>query len=891
MAAKPQGPTPVDAITHDDKRVNIPTADAQDFVDETMRAPIPLRYPRDPTLDPQLVWKGKDEQDQDDLSVEAPPLYIQEKVDPRVLIENLRRTAARPEEEPELALFDTFDGLEGLESIEFYKHAANWSNRLILGDSLQVMGSLAERENLRGQVQMIYLDPPYGIKFGSNWQVSTRKREVKDRAEDATREVEQIKAFRDTWELGVHSYLSYLRDRLVVARGLLTESGSIFVQIGDENVHLVRSLLDEVFGSENFCSQVVFTKTGGFSSATLDGIYDCILWFAKDIGRLKYRQLYQAKIYGGPGSTGYTLLELPGGQSRSMTRAERDDPSTIPGGARIFDGTPLVSSGAPSEPAEPLVLEGQSFLPPANSHWKTTSDGLARLAWANRLVQLGRRVEYRRYFDDFPFIGLDNIWLGMGQRGFTGDQIYVVQTDTRVVERCVLMATDPGDLVLDPTCGSGTTAFVAEQWGRRWITIDTSRVALTLARQRVMGAKYPHYLLADSPEGQAREAELTAQRQSTTPTGHDIRKGFVYKRVPHVTLKSIANNPDIREGMSREEIDAAIGKHSDTELLYDQPYEDNKKVRVAGPFTVESLSPHRAFDGDAAVPASQSEVAEESNSSFERMLLDNLKRAGVQNGRRAERFEFDEVERVPGRYVAARAVPRGDLADERVAISIGPRYGTVGADWIKAAAREAMRGAGHNVLLVLGFAFDPRALETVEEFKPDDDDGFAVQAEHQAGTIRVLLVRVNADLAMGESLLKKTKAANLFTVFGEPDVSEPLWTEDGWMVTIRGFDVYNPVTGEVRPGSKDDIAMWMIDTDYDDESFFVRHAYFLGTDPYDRLKKALKADIDPDSWESLNSATSRPFPHPSTGKIAIKVINHYGDELLTVLDLPTPPTS
>ncbi len=889
MGDKNDGNTQVGAITHNDKRVNIPTADAQDFVDPTAQAPIPLLYTRDPTLDPQLVWKGKDAQDAENLLVEAPPLYIQEKLDPRVLIENLRRRTARPEAEPELSLFDTFDGLEGLQSVEFYKHAANWSNRLILGDSLQVMGSLAEREQVRGQVQMIYLDPPYGIKFGSNWQASTRKRDVKDgKLDDATREVEQIKAFRDTWELAIHSYLAYLRDRLVIARDLLTASGSIFVQIGDENVHLVRALLDEVFGPANFQAQIVFTKTGGFSSAGLDGVYDVLLWYAKDAGALKYRQLYKAKVYGGAGSTGYTYLELSDGAVRPMTREERGMPGRIPPGSRILDGTPLVSSGASKYGSVPFDFNGRTYKPPANSHWKTTPDGMQRLAAVGRIVALGQRIEYKRYFDDFPYVSLDNIWLGMGQRGFTGDQIYVVQTDTRVVERCVLMATDPGDLVLDPTCGSGTTAYVAEQWGRRWITVDTSRVALTLARQRLMGAKYPQYLLADSPQGRAKEEELTGVPAPTTRTARDVRKGFVYKRVPHVTLKSIATNPDIVEGMSREQIDAATARHADTELLYDQPYEDKNVVRVAGPFTVESLSPHRAFDDEAELPASQGAGDEDSTTGFEQMLLDNLRKAGVQNGRKAERFEFEEIERLPGRYLTARAVPSGALAEQRVAVSVGPRYGTVGSDWIKAAAREAMRGRGHDVLLVLGFAFDPRALETVEEFSSNEEE-FAVQAEHTAGSIRILLVRMNVDLAMGESLLKKTKAANLFTVFGEPDVSAPQWTREGWVVTIRGFDVYNPVTGEVRAGSEDDIAMWMIDTDYDEESFFVRHAYFLGADPYDRLKKALKAEIDSEAWDTLNSATSRAFAHPSTGKIAIKVINHYGDELLTVLDLPTPP--
>jgi adenine-specific DNA-methyltransferase len=874
--------TPVEAITHGDKRVNIPTADAQEWLDADSRSAIPLLYPRDPTLDPQLVWKGKDAQDAEDMVVEAPPLYIQEKLDPRVLIENLRRTAARPGAEPEFALFDTFDGLEGLQSVEFYKHAANWSNRLILGDSLQVMGSLAEREQLRGQVQMIYLDPPYGIKFGSNWQTSTRKRDVKDgKVEDATREVEQIKAFRDTWEMGIHSYLAYLRDRLVVARDLLTESGSIFVQIGDENVHLVRSLMDEVFGSENLVSQISAEKTTSSSMDYLDSVSDYILWYGKDRKSLKYRSLFVLKQ-----PRPLRFVQLPDGTRRPATKEERAGSVAPPVGSRWFDVGDLTSQTDSTQSRYAVDFDGETFSI-GKRNWATPASGMARLIAADRVARRGASIGMLRFADDFPAVPLRNNWTDAGTGSFTDEKVYVVQTGTKIVQRCMLMSTDPGDLVLDPTCGSGTTAYVAEQWGRRWITIDTSRVALTLARQRIMGAKYPHYLLADSREGRMQEEKLAGQGMPHAPTANDIRKGFVYKRVPHVTLKSIANNPDIVDGMSREQIDAAIARHADTELLYDQPYEDKSVVRVAGPFTVESLSPHRAFDDEADLPASQSGANEDSTTAFEQMLLDNLRKAGVQNGRKAERFEFDEVERLPGKYLTARAVPSGDLAEQRVAVSIGPRYGTVGSDWIKAAGREAMRGQGHDVLLVLGFAFDPRALQTVEEFAAGDEE-FAVQAEHQAGSIRILLVRMNVDLAMGETLLKKTKAANLFTVFGEPDVSAPEWTNNGWVITIRGFDVYNPVTGEVRAGTGEDIAMWMLDTDYDEESFFVRHAYFLGTDPYDRLKRALKAEIGPEAWESLNSATSRPFAHPSTGKVAVKVINHYGDELLTVLELQKP---
>lgn len=888
-------PTPVESIRHGDKRVNIPTADAHDLVDPEVAAPRQLLYPRDPSLDPQLIWQGKDAADAEDLRVVAPPLYIQEKIDPQVLVENLRRTASRPEDEPELMLFEGFDGLEGFQTVEHYRHQANWSNRMILGDSLQVMGSLAEREDLRGKVQMIYLDPPYGIKFGSNWQVHTNRRDVKDgKLSDVAREVEVIKAFRDTWEKGIHSYLSYLRDRFVVARDLLTESGSIFVQIGDENVHLVRSLLDEVFGSENFVSQIVFTKTGGFASARLDGVYDLLLWYGRDADQLKYRQLFRPKTFGGPGTSGYALLELPDGSWRPMTKAERADASAVPAGARIFDGTPLVSGGATPEGSKPFRFQGRTFAPPANSHWKTTRAGLKALADVGRIVAVGRRIEYKRYFDDFPYLSLDNIWLGMGERGFTGDKVYVVQTDQRVIERCMLMTTDPGDLVLDPTCGSGTTAYVAEQWGRRWITIDTSRVAIALARQRIMGAKLPYYLLADTPEGAAKEAQLSGIEVAPAAENQrgDVRKGFVYERVAHITLKSIANNPDIREGMTRDEIDAAIARHAETELLYDRPIEDRKRVRVSGPFTVESLSPHRSI-GLNADDRERGEALEDafSGSTYEQTILDNLAKAGVQNGRRSERLEFEAIEPFPGRFLQAvgtrKAAEEG--TPERVAIALGPEYGTVTPDLVKAAAQEALRGAGHDLLLVLGFAFDPQALETAQEFRPRDTTDFAtVAGERRIGKLPVLLVRMNSDLAMGNDLLKKTGSGNLFTVFGEPDILIEE-TGDGIVVEIRGIDVYDPTTGDIRSTGdhvEGDVAMWMIDTNYDGESFFVRHCYFAGShDPYARLKKALKADIDEAAWGSLYSTRSRPFPKPDSGRIAVKAINHYGDEVLVVRDI------
>jgi adenine-specific DNA-methyltransferase len=896
---KTPGPTPVGAITHTDKRANLPTADprAQDFVTQEMEQPLPVHYKRDPTLDPQLVWKGKDELDSEDLVADAPAIYIQEKIDPRVIIENLRDTAKRPEDEPELTLFDTFDGLDELDLVDFYRHSANWSNRMILGDSLNVMASLAEREALRGKVQMIYIDPPYGIKFGSNWQVSARKRDVKDgKLEDASREVEQIKAFRDTWELGIHSYLSYLRDRLTIAKDLLTESGSVFVQIGDENVHLVRSLMDEVFGSENFVALINFRKVAAVSSPVarvnaLAGTVDYVLWFANDVNSLKYRQLFAPKTLSAEGAGEYVFVDVAG-EHRSMTREERANPSVLPPNARPYRQDNLTSAGFSAELSMPFVFGGREYGLSGNIHWKTTPPGMAKLAAAGRLERRGVSLSYIRYIDDFPVFPLVNAWQDTSW-GFGEDKKYVVQTAAKVIQRCMLMSTDPGDLVLDPTCGSGTTAYVAEQWGRRWITVDTSRVALALARQRLMGARFPWYLLADSAEGRRKEGALTGAPLPPAEVTGDIRHGFVYERVQHVTLKSIANNPDIKEGMSREQIDAAIRRQADYELLYDKPCEDGKRVRVSGPFTVESLSPHRslAFVGSAvdrtgALNADNLDASVRDDSSFEQTILANLRTAGIQNGRRGERLTFDTVEPYAGSYIQAVG-EREDAADgspRRVGLTIGPQYGTVGPSFIKDAAREANRAGDLDLLCVLAFAFDPSVLGTGDEYVTSEE-GFAnVAAERRLGRVPVLLVRMNADLVMGEEL-KKTSAGNLFTVFGEPDI-EIKHDGDELRLILHGVDVYDPNTGQVRSNDTDQIALWMIDTAYNEESFFVRHCYFTGgQDPYARLKKALRADVDQDAWDSLNRTESRPFLRPETGKIAVKVINDYGDEVMKVFSV------
>jgi adenine-specific DNA-methyltransferase len=895
----PAGPKPVEATIHPDKRTNIPTADAQDFVTPEVEQPRTLRWERDPSLDPQLVWRGKDETDDHDLEVDAPPIYIQEKIDPRVLVENLRKTAKAGEPEPEATLFDTFDGLDDLQVVEFYEHDANWSNRMILGDSLQVMASLNERESLRGKVQTIYLDPPYGIKFGSNWQMSARKRDVKDgKVDDASRQVEQIKAFRDTWELGIHSYLNYLRDRLVVARDLLTESGSCFVQIGDENVHLVRSLMDEVFGAENFVSLVTYRTTTGASGDLLGGTTDHIAWYAADRDRVKYRQIYRAKSAGGEGMSGYSQCRLPDGTTRRLTPRERVGDEPIPAGARVFALDNLTSSRPARESdVRSFNFEGRTF-GPGSGTFKSNATGLGQLEKAGRLGVAGNTLRYVRFAEDFSVFPITNSWDDTTIAGFAADKVYVVQTNTKVIERCLLMTTDPGDLVLDPTCGSGTTAFVAEQWGRRWITIDSSRVALALARQRLMGGRFPYYLKADSPEGRLKEGQLTGTPLPDAATSGDIRQGFVYERVPHVTLKSIANNPDIVEGMSRADIDAAISRHADVELLYDKPYVDKGKVRVTGPFTVESLSPHRSLafaggpDGDLApeTKAEQAAAADPSSGTFEQMILENLAKAGIQNGRKQERLQFEAVEPYAGAYIQSVALRRGaDLepaadgeAPARVGIAVGPQYGTVDGKFIKFAAREAIAAKDIDLLCVLGFAFDPNALGATEDFVATDE-GFAnVAAERKLGKVPVLLVRMNADLVMGDEL-KKTGAGNLFTVFGEPDIAISEQPDGKVVVTLHGVDVYDPTTGEVRSRDTDHIALWMIDSDYNEESFFVRHCYFTGgQDPYKKLKTELKAEIDPDAWATLYRTESVPFDKPTTGKIAVKVINDYGDEVLQV---------
>jgi adenine-specific DNA-methyltransferase len=872
MAKKAPTPTKVESIRHKDRRTNIPTEELRDFVAEDEQAPRTMLYPRDPSLDPQLVWRGKDQQDRGDLAVPVVPIYIQEKIHPQAIVDALPRMHPAGGEVP--SLFADFNGgpSEFAQKVDFYHHDQNWTNRLILGDSLLVMTSLAEKEGLKGKVQAIYLDPPYGIKFGSNWQVSTRKRDVRDgKAEDATRQPEQVRAFRDTWKLGIHSYLAYLRDRLAVARDLLTEAGSIFVQIGDENVHLVRNVLDEVYGAENFIALISFATTTGFDSKFLARAGDRILWYGRAKECTKYRSLFvEAKR--DLGSSGYRYARFQDGSSRVLTADELRGAMPLPVGAEIYVPDNLLSQGSASQDQD-FEYRGRRYSPGPNSHWKASfPSGMHKLAWAGRLHVSENSLRYVRLAADFPWHGRTNVW-GDTQTGqFTDDKMYVVQTNTEVVKRCILMTTDAGDLVLDPTCGSGTTAYVAEQWGRRWITCDTSRVSLALTRTRMLAAKYPYYLLTDSQEGAQKESELTGKATPAYDVGFDIRKGFVCRRVPRVKLGAIANNPDIKDGMTREAIRAAIARHAESETLHDQPYEDKKRVRVCGPFSVESLSPHRVLStADENMDGRVTEGEARKHQDFATMILDNLKKAGVQNTRKGERLKFERLDPYAGTWLHATGeYVTADSQTRRVAVSIGPEHGTVGPQLVKEAAKEAVQGVGFDVLVVCGFAFDPHVAEEAKRY----------------GKLNVLPAKMNPDLAMGDELLKKTGAGNLFMVFGEPDV-EITKQKDGQIIAeIKGVDVYDPTTGQVRGGTTDDIACWFIDTDYNGESFFVRHAYFTGAEePYDKLKRALRADIDEAAWSSLYRTVSRPFPRPESGKIAVKVINHYGDEVLKVFVL------
>lgn len=913
---------------HDEaSRKNIPTAEYQSVVQKEDQAPVRVAYERrNRDLDPQLVWRGKDEQDWSDLVVHAPLLYIQEKVHPKVLIDDLlrRAKATRDEEEAQPDLFAMFNGLpdEGAKT-EFYQHDQNWSNRMILGDSLQVMASLAEREGLRGKVQCIYIDPPYGIQFNSNFQWSTANKDVKDgKVDHITREPEQVKAFRDTWRDGTHSYLSYLRDRITAAHDLLSETGSVFIQIGDQNVHRVRALLDEIFGDKNFVESISYrTKNMTLGGRYLEGVCDSILWYARNIEKLKYRKLFKKTV--AQGDSHWNQILNPEGTSRKLTADEIENHTRLPQASKVYQLSAMYPAGSFETGVFPFSFRGKIYEPPPGRSWKSPVRGMTRLDCANRIepYQGGATIRYRLFLEDYPVSPIHNIWLDTAP---PTDKRYVVQTGRKAIERCLLMTTDPGDLVIDPTCGSGTTAYVAEQWGRRWIMIDTSRVAMALARARIMGARYPFYLLCDSREGQLKESELDGTIPNSKSVHSNIRYGFVLERAPHITFKSIANNAEIdviwdkwqqtleplRENLNaalkqqwqeweiprdpddkwpekikqihadwweariarQKEIDASIAAKADFEYLYDKPYTDNKKVRVAGPFTVESLSPHRVLtvDEDDNLVHGQFDSANGEERDFVAMVLENLKLAGVQQANKEDKITFSSLAPWPGRYISAegRYLEGDSNVEKRAGIFIGPEFGTVSRPDLVEAAREA-GDANFDVLVSCAFNYDAHS----SEFK-------------NLGRIPILKARMNADLHMSDEL-KNTGKGNLFVIFGEPDIEildgGPEGSPDQIRVKVNGVDVFHPNTGEVRSDGPEGIACWFVDTDYNGESFFVRHAYFLGqNDPYKALKTTLKAEIDEEAWSTLHSDTSRPFDKPESGRIAVKVINHLGDEVMKI---------
>ena len=751
--------------------------------------------------------------------------------------------------------FDDFNHIEFEDLVEFYEHEQNWSNRMILGDSLLVMNSLAQREALKGKVQMIYMDPPYGIKFNSNFQWSTTSRDVKDgKADHITREPEQVKAFRDTWRDGIHTYLTYLRDRLCVCRDLLGETGSVFVQIGNDNLHRVRLLLDEVFGEENFVSMVQVQKTGSQASRLLANTVDFILWYAKTRDRVKYRPCYGEREAGHASSDRYDQIELAIGVERRLSKDELARTVDIPEG-RIFQHTSLVSSGATSS-EQSFQFRGIRFEPGPNNHWKTTVEGLARLGLAGRLAIGRTTIRYKRYLADFALLPLNDRWesLQIGT-GLT----YVVETAPSVIQRCIIMTTDPGDLVLDPTCGSGTTAYVAEQWGRRWITCDTSRIAITLAKQRLMTALFDYYELAHPEEG--------------------VSSGFRYKTVPHITLKSIANNPEIKEGMSRKEIDAAIKKYADQETLYDQPFIDNSKARVTGPFTVEAVpapvvKPLMEIESDQPADASISRSGETLRQAEWR---DEILKTGIR-ARSGEKILFSRVEPLQGtHWLHAEAETREDTPQKAV-ISFGPEYAPLEQRQVALAIEESLSLVPKpKVIIFAAFEFDPEAAKDVDE-------------TNWPG-ITLLKAKMSEDL-LTEDLKKKRASNDSFWLIGQPDILlEKIKEGDDkgkYWVEVLGFDYYNPRTGTVDSGGAERIAMWMLDTDYDGRSLFPRQIFFPMSGPKDgwsKLARNLKAEIDEDLIQAYHGHLSLPFEPGPHERIAVKIVDDRGIESLKLMDV------
>ncbi len=874
-ARKPK--RPIESYEHKDKkRANNPPVGLVTLQTDPEAGQKKKTYSYDPHLDPQLQWAAKAEH----TSFEVPTvsLHVHERIEPRTIIEAVRKRNGNSA--GQISLFESERKEPLREAIEFYKHAHGWSNRLIAGDSLLVMNSLLEKEGMAGKVQTIYIDPPYGIKYGSNFQAFINKRDVKDgKDDDLTAEPEQIRAFRDTWELGIHSYLTYLRDRLLLARELVTESGSIFVQISDENVHHVREISDEVFKAKNFVALIPFGKTAGAGAKTIGAEFDYLVWYAKDIEKLKSHPLFTPKASNTFKSYKYAVSN-DASEVRYATIEERADPSKLPKGWRLAQLSFAVSQD-PGKPEERFyTFRGEKYDCGENRHWKTKNpEGLDRLARAKRLIGLASQLNYIRYFEDFPSTPVTNNWSDTGSAGFssTDPKVYVVQTDALIAQRCILMTTDPGDLVLDITCGSGTTAYVAEQWGRRWMTCDTSRVALTIARQRVMTAVFDYYELAHAQEG--------------------VGSGFKYKTTPHITLKSIANNPDIRKGMTRENIDAAISRLADQETLYDDPLKDRKKVRVTGPFTVEAVPAPAVKSPDEILelkpqPADAS-IARTGETLRQGEWRDELIRTGIR-GKAGQYIRFARLEPLPGcRWIHAEGETRPSdegrnqirekgtaYTAQRIVISFGPEHAPLEQRQVEMAWEEARTLVPKAKLLVFAaFQFDPEAAKDIDEIKAE------------LTGIQFLKAQMNADLLTDD--LKKKRASNeSFWLIGQPDVRleriEQNPDKRKFQVSVHGFDYYNTRTGTIESGGSDKIAVWMLDTDYDGRSLYPCQVFFpmAGWDEgWAKLAKNLKAEIDPDLIESYRGTVSLPFEPGEHERIAVKIVDDRGIESLKVMEV------
>ncbi len=850
----------IDSLKHKKaKRVHIPSKEEAGIEsNEPSRAQLPLNPVTTRGQDPELCWLekyGADDQDEL-LDLDIRSLYRSEHVAPEKLIQRLYALKREGAQQDDLFVDELFANYKDIDELDkptyYYKQSGDWANRLIQGDSLMVMGSLLEREGMKGQVQMIYIDPPYGIKYNSNWQIRLGDRNVKD-GDDASLsgEPEVIKAFRDTWELGIHSYLSYLRDRLLVARELLAESGSCFVQISDENVHLVRCVMDEVFGSENFCSLISFKTTTGQADQLLSSVCDYLVWYAKNKGVVKYKQIYRPKSQA---AEAYTHIELTSGERRRVSAEEVTGEAQLPAGSRLFNYDNLVSQGYRQNTSVPFAFEGTTYDPGKQQNWKTTLPGLERLAQLKRLGVTGKTLRYVRYSDDFPVTPYGNIWDDTSTGSFTDSKVYVVQSSTKLIARCILMTTDPGDLVLDPTCGSGTTAYVAEQWGRRWITTDTSRVALNIAKTRLMTATFPWYTLTDEQAGLPREQ-------------WDVRHGFDYKKVQRVTLGSLANDEP------PEEV-----------TLFDQPATDKKKLRVAGPFTVETLQSFEPLSPEALDEASLDTGRLEA---FQHRVFEHLKSAGVKNGAKNENAVFVRIDPLSDTYLHAEGYYDTAEGEQKAYIHLGPQFAPVTKPAVNEAIKACRARGDAQWLLILGFAFESDVEKSLQN--------------QRAGAFRVDKVRMHDDLLQA-GLTKKDKKAATFVTIGEPDIGV-LREGDAATVEIRGLDIYDPIKDEVKARSVADIAYWMVDDDYDGASFMVRQVFFCGGehDDFDKWKKGLsdlaraktkkkventlKIELDDEAFDRLYGFVSHPIPQRAGRRVAVRVVSQFGEESTKVLTL------